>query len=107
MLLYWIYEKQNIQIKAARIDVRLHHLRTADGRECDLLLENEHGYVAIEIKQTSRIDVTDARHFRGLVEILDKPLLLSLVLSNDQKPRQLGEGTWAVPVVWALAPDSV
>ena len=35
--------------------------RQVDGREVDLLIETEKGYIAIEIKMSGRIERTDAR----------------------------------------------
>jgi predicted AAA+ superfamily ATPase len=71
------------QIKNARIPIDLYHIRSSDGREVDLLLEREDGYIAIECKQTIKTSKKDSRHLRGLHEVLDKPLLLSIVVSND------------------------
>lgn len=79
-----------------------YHLCTADGREVDLLLETEYGFVPIEIKMTERVASTDARHLRKLDEILDKPILQGLVLSNDPRIHDLGGGIVALPVGWAL-----
>ena len=78
------------------------HLRTADGREVDLLIETEGGYVPIEIKSKDRVSYTDARRLRQLGEILDEPILLSLVLSNDPRIKDLGDGVTVLPVGWAL-----
>ena len=78
------------------------HLRTADGREVDLLIETEGGYVPIEIKSKERVSYTDARHLRQLGKILDKPILLSLLLSNDPRIKDLGDGVIALPVGWTL-----
>jgi len=92
------------QIQNAHLNARLYHLRTAEGREVDLLVELEHGYIAVEIKSTQQVRLEDTRNSRGLQEILDKPLLASIVLSNDQQPRELNPSVWAVPIVWALTP---
>jgi len=75
-----------------RSGVEFHHLRTSDGREVDLLLELDKGYIAIEVKLADRVTDSDARHLRGLGEILDKPLLAGLVVSNDPKARKLSGG---------------
>lgn len=77
------------QCRTTRLPVELHHMRTADGREIDLLLEREDGFIAIECKQASKITPGDFRHFKDLDKILDKPLLLSLVVSNDIEPRAI------------------
>jgi len=88
------------QCRTARVPVELHHLRTADGREIDLLLEREDGFIAIKIKQASKASTSDFRHLRNLNSILDKPLLLALVVSNDIEPRAVAlENTKA----WCVA----
>lgn len=78
------------QAKSLEIDCHFYHLRTSDGREVDLLIELEKGYIAIEIKQATHISQTDARHLRNLDEILDKPIIASFVLSNDNQVKELG-----------------
>ena len=90
------------QFKTWRLPVGLYHLRSLDGREVDLLLECETGFIPIEIKQTSNVRNVDARNLRGLEQILDKPILHSFVLSNDREIRSLGAGITAVPVPWLL-----
>jgi predicted AAA+ superfamily ATPase len=75
------------QVKNSRLPLELHHLRSSDGREVDLLIEREDGYFAFECKQTAKSSKKDARHLRGLQEILDKPLLGSMVISNDRNVR--------------------
>lgn len=90
------------QIKNSRLPVVCHHLRTVDGREVDLLLEAEDGFVPIEIKVAGRVLPVDARHLRNLDGILDKPVLHAFVLSNDPQVKQLEEGITALPAAWAL-----
>lgn len=91
------------QIKNSRLPVTLYHLRTADGREVDLLLETEAGFIPIEIKMTEQVAAGDARHLRRLEDILDKPVLHALVLSNDGRVQALAEGITAVPIAWFLS----
>jgi uncharacterized protein len=79
-----------------------YHLRTFDGREIDLLIEMEDGYIAIEVKLTNRVNESDARHLTGLDEILDKPLLHSFILSNDQKIREIAPNITAIPAAMFL-----
>jgi predicted AAA+ superfamily ATPase len=86
------------QCRTARLPVDFWFLRTADGREVDLLIEREDGFVAVEVKQAERIGHPDFRHLRGLGEILDKPLLLGLVVSHDSGFRQADE-----PRLWNAA----
>ena len=93
------------QIKTHRLEVECYHLRTVDGREVDLLLELDQGFVAIEIKSAQRVSRTDARHLRDLAAILDKPLLHAVVVSNDPRVRIWGESITAVPAAWLLSGD--
>ncbi len=71
------------QVKYSEVPLQMSHLRTSDGREVDLILETEAGYYAIEIKMTAHVRDTDARHLRGIEEILDKPVLQRIIISND------------------------
>ena len=91
------------QTRNSRMPVTFYHLRTADGREIDLLLETEAGFIPIEIKMTERVSSADARHLRQLDDILDKPVLHALVLSNDGRIQKLDEGITAAPVAWFLS----
>lgn len=84
------------QLNALRIPAHVHHLRIQGGREIDLLLELGEGYVAFEIKMTDKVTKKDARHFTGLEEILDKPLIHSFVLSNDLETKHVSPKVTAV-----------
>jgi predicted AAA+ superfamily ATPase len=86
------------QCKNAGIHAPLYHLRTSDGREIDLLIERDDGYIAIECKQGDKTQKKDAKHLKTLNEILDKPILLSLVVSNDLEIKKLSD----TPVVWNI-----
>ena len=87
------------QLKTVFADVQFYHLRTSDGREVDLLIETEAGYIAIEIKKTKVVRSTDAKHFKNLDDILDKPVLHKFVISNDLNIKDLGNGALAIPAV--------
>lgn len=90
------------QVKTGNLNTRIYYLRTTDGREVDMLVETENGYIAIEIKMSGNITQTDARHLKGLGEILDKPLYHSFVLSNDPQIKVLGEKITAMPAAMFL-----
>jgi uncharacterized protein len=90
------------QVKTGNLNARLHYLRTSDGREVDMLVETENGYIAIEIKMTRNVSRTDARHLTGLDDILDKPLIHSFVLSNDPQIKSPGENITAMPAAMFL-----
>lgn len=85
------------QIRNLNLPLSMYHMRTVDGREIDLILETEKGYIAIEIKMSDNVASQDGRHLRGLKDILDKPVLKSFVLSNDDNIRDLGEDILALP----------
>lgn len=84
------------QTKQVADDISFYHLRTADGREIDLLIETPQGYYAFEIKQTEHVVSHDARHLRVLPQLLDKPLLHGFVLSNDVTMAQFGDNITAL-----------
>ena len=91
------------QVKNLNIDASFYHLRTVDGREIDLLIEFEAGYIAIEIKQSKKVRATDARHLRNLEEILDKPILHKFLVSNDFENRIFEDGTEAISALQFLS----
>lgn len=90
------------QVKSINQELSFYHLRTLDGREVDLLIETEHGYIAIEIKKSETVRSVDAKHFKGLEVILDKPLLHQFVISNDLSSKELGVGIKAIPAAQFL-----
>jgi predicted AAA+ superfamily ATPase len=92
------------QCKAERLAVDFHHLRTADGREVDLLIEREDGFFAVECKLADRVSPSDARHLRGLEQLLDKPVLARLLVCGVSSPRRLEKDPelWAVPAPYLL-----
>ena len=91
------------QIKSNRVEADFFHLRTSDGREVDLLLETENGFIPIEVKQAGTVDSTDARHLNDVGRILDKPVIHSFLLSNDSRIQSLGAGITAMPAAWFLS----
>ena len=90
------------QAKSINVDLSFYHLRTSDGREVDLLIETEDGYIAIEIKQSEKVRPVDARHLKGIEDILDKPVLHKFVLSNDLSLQQFDDEIISVPAVQFL-----
>ena len=90
------------QVNSYSLPIDLYHLRTVDGREVDILLETEQGYIPIEIKQTDNVTYTDARHLRDLDTILNKRILKSIIISNDKQIKELDKDIIAVPAFWFL-----
>lgn len=74
-------------------------MRSSDGHEVDLLIATEVGYIAIEIEKSKAVRPVDAKHLRDLEDILDKPILHKIVISNDLNMKKLGEDIRAIPAV--------
>jgi len=78
---------------------RLHHLRTRDGHEVDLIAElPANGVLAIEIKATSSPKATDARHLMWMRERLGDRFLAGAVLHTGPRPFQIAERIFALPI---------
>ena len=90
------------QARATNSELSFYHLRTSDGREVDLLIETEQGYIAIEIKMSETVRSVDAKHMVGLDEILDKPVLHRFVISNDLSARNLKDDIIAISALQFL-----
>jgi len=90
------------QVKSLNLNVDFYHLRTADGKEIDLLIETEKGYIAFEIKKTEHVRYVDARHLRNIEDILDKPVLHKFILSNDEDVKQFDGGVTAMSALQFL-----
>lgn len=80
-------------------DVRLHHFRTAGGREVDIVLEAPDGrVVGVEVKLGS----TPARgDFSGLAHLRDRlgdRFVAGLVMSTAPETLRFGDRLWALPV---------
>lgn len=90
------------QLKNGGASVNLYHFRTHDGREVDLLLETEKGYIPIEIKMSTNITPTDARHLVDLDQILDKPIIHAFILSNDSMVKSINPQITAIPAAMFL-----
>ena len=93
------------QIKAADLPIHFYHLRTLDGREVDLLMECDDGFIAVECKQTVHPSKKDFQAMRRLPELLDKPLLAGLVICNEDAVRRWPDAIplYSVPAAWVLS----
>jgi len=90
------------QVNTLNMHFEFYHLRTADGKEIDLLIETEKGYIAFEIKQTEHVRSVDARHLRNIEDILDKPVLHKFLLSNDEDVKQFDGNVTAISALQFL-----
>jgi len=85
------------QLKNIEFNGDIYHLRTSDGREIDLLIELQSGYITIEVKQSTRVDRTDVRHLYNIEEILDKPVIKGFIISRDPSVKNFGDNIMAIP----------
>lgn len=85
--------------------VRLHHLRTAHGRqEVDLVAELPGGRIAgIEVKAAAAVDHRDARHLAWLRDQLGSRFAAGVVLHTGPDTFELGDRIIAAPIstIWA------
>jgi uncharacterized protein len=87
-------------------DVRLFHLRTAGGREVDILLEARDGAVAgVECKLTASVRERDFSGLGFLRERLGDRFRAGVVIHTGADTLAFGDRLWAVPVsaLWTPA----
>jgi uncharacterized protein len=87
-------------------DVRLFHLRTAGGREVDILLEARDGAVAgVECKLTASVRERDFSGLSYLRERLGDRFRAGVVIHTGADALPFGDRLWAVPVsaLWTPA----
>ncbi len=89
----------------ARTNVRLHHFRTAGGREVDILLEAPDGSVCgIEVKLGATPHSRDFSTLRHLKGKLGSRFRSGAVIHTGRETLSFGPGLWALPVsaLWTL-----
>ena len=91
------------QIQTYQLPVHLFHLSTFDDREVDLLIDLGQMFIAIEIKKTEKATRKDARHLVGLENILNKPILAKIVLSEDREVKILTDDVINVPTAYFVS----
>lgn len=92
------------------IAMTLHHLRTAGGREVDILLERGDGSVCgIEVKLGAAAHSRDFAALRHLQSKLGPRLKLGVVVHTGSETLPFGQGLWALPVsaLWTPASEKV
>jgi uncharacterized protein len=78
---------------------RLHHLRTNEGREIDLVIEvGARRLIAIEIKATATPDTGDARHLRWFRRELGDQQVTTILLHTGPETLTFDDGTVAAPI---------
>lgn len=90
----------------AKASVRIHHLRTAGGREVDILIEKADGSVCgIEVKLGATPHSRDFAALRHLQSKLGPRFKLGAVIHTGAETLPFGQGLWALPVsaLWTPA----
>jgi predicted AAA+ superfamily ATPase len=83
----------------AEREVRLHHFRTAGGREVDIVLEDNRGAVAgIEVKLGSTPTASDFRSLTHLRDRLKRRFKAGVLLNTGPDTLPFGDRLWAAPV---------
>ncbi|MGH9185644.1 MAG: ATP-binding protein, partial [Acidimicrobiales bacterium] len=83
----------------------LHHFRTRDGVEVDIVLETPDGRVAgVEVKAGSTVRGEDFRGLRQLRARAGESFVAGVVLYTGPTSLPFGDGLWAVPLstLWEL-----
>jgi predicted AAA+ superfamily ATPase len=76
---------------------RLHHLRTSDGAEIDLVVERGEELVPIEVKWTEHPDRHDARHVRRFLAEHPTRARRGWIVCRCERPMEVAEGVTAIP----------
>jgi predicted AAA+ superfamily ATPase len=82
----------------------LHHLRTSDGLEVDVVMESRPDVlVGVEVKAASTVTTGDFKGLRFLQAAVGKRLRCGVVLYTGQEVLPFGPGLWAMPlsVLWS------
>lgn len=83
----------------AEASIRIHHLRTAGGREVDILLERGDGSVCgVEVKLGATAHSRDFSALRHVQSKLGKRFRTGAVVHTGSETLRFGPGLWALPV---------
>jgi len=74
------------------------YYRTSDKREIDFILERHGKIVAIEVKLSQSVQVSDFKHIRSLQQTQPESFRYGLVLYTGSALLPFGNGMWAVPI---------
>jgi uncharacterized protein len=89
---------QQLRVLASLLEkpARLHHWRSSDGKEVDLVLSSGRKLLAFECKWTERPMASDARHLR-LFKELHPECAVGVVVHAGSQIEHLGDGIVAIP----------
>ncbi len=83
----------------AKTNVRLHHFRTAGGREIDIVLESGDGSLCgVEVKLGATVRTSDFSALRHLQGKLGKRFKAGVVIHTGAEKLRFGPNLWALPV---------
>lgn len=83
---------------------RIHYWRDRSGREVDFVLEKDGLLVAIEIKASRQVNLSDASGITAFRQSLGKgrSFCCGAVLHGGESARALGPGLWSLPWGWLV-----
>lgn len=85
-------------IKTAQREIDIYFYRTRSGLELDLLLQTNHGMIAMEIKGRATVASTDYRAMKEIAGPLDKAWLGGIVVYQGDRIKRIAEpNIWAIP----------
>lgn len=87
------------QVPWSKVRPELHHFRTSDGKEADIILENRAGQiVGIEIKSGSKIGLDAFKGLRLLKEKFPDTFVKGIVFYGGSDPVPFGDNLYALPI---------
>ena len=101
----FVFNQLSAILDAQEENYRLHYYRDREGREVDLLIQNEAGGIlGVEVKAGSSVDKSTFKHmewFKG--KFARDADFIGVVLYSGEHVVPFGEGMWAVPIcaLWA------
>ena len=90
--------------------VRMMHMRTAAGREVDIVLETWDGRIAgIEVKVGATVGARDFAGLRSLRESVGERFVQGVVVHSGERATPFGPDLWALPAsaLWETPPSRV
>lgn len=88
----------------SKLQPRLHHFRTHNGDEVDLVLEDRAGrIVGIEVKASASVDASHFKHLRTLADAAGSRFIRGVVLYTGAEPIPFAKNLVALPLseVWS------
>ena len=88
----------DLRVHAQAADARVAHMRTwNDQREIDIIVESDHGVLAVETKLGAEVTGRDTRHLRWLRDRLGPALIDAVVVTTGPKAYRDPDGIAVIP----------